>query len=293
MATLKNAIIDDSGYLKLPAGTVDQRPASLVAGMQRYNTDYGNIEYYNGSRWIDPTTNLESGVISNGLIVFLDAGNLSSYPGSGTVWYDLSGKNNNFSILASAYNSSGPKYMDFNGTYGCAKMPNTDVVLSGNVTCICWTRVKNSTAEWRTLLRALSTGGDHQVIIQSGGWLIGMYDNTAGTGFNSSGFSQQSLPNYGTSNWVMLTWRFRTASPYYDISYNDTPNVVRGQNTSANSSFKGGVCSIGAYNNANQNDPSTASQYWGDISQIMLYNRVLSDAEILQTFNVFRNRHGV
>ena len=81
------------------------------------------------------------------LILHLDAGDVDSYPGSGSDWYDLSGNGYNFVINASAYNSSGPKYMDFNGSYGCAKKTSTDVPLSGNVTCICWTRVKNSTAE--------------------------------------------------------------------------------------------------------------------------------------------------
>ncbi len=43
-------------------------------------------------------------------------------PGSGTTWYDLSGNNNNFNIVATAFkNNSAGKYMDFNGSYGCDK----------------------------------------------------------------------------------------------------------------------------------------------------------------------------
>ena len=34
-------------------------------------------------------------VIDNGLVLSLDAGNVKSYPGSGTIWYDKSGNNNN------------------------------------------------------------------------------------------------------------------------------------------------------------------------------------------------------
>lgn len=232
-------------------------------------------------------------IVRDGLILCLDAANPKSYPGSGTTWYDLSGNGNNFSVLATAYNSSGPKYMDFNGSYGCAKKTDNDMIISGNVTCICWTRVLNSTSTWRTLLRGRSSGADHQVIIQSGGWLIGMYDNTNGTGFNSSGFSQQNLPNYGTTNWAMLVWRWDTSSPYYQFSYNDSPETIRGSNTSANTGFKCGVCSIGAYNNGVQTDPSNASQFWGDISQITLYNKKLTNAEILQNFAAYRGRYGL
>ena len=34
-------------------------------------------------------------IVTNGLILNLDAGNKKSYSGSGSVWYDLSGNNNN------------------------------------------------------------------------------------------------------------------------------------------------------------------------------------------------------
>jgi hypothetical protein len=227
------------------------------------------------------------------MVLHLDAGDLDSYPGSGTAWNDLSGNGYNFVINASAYNSSGPKYMDFNGSYGCAKKTSTDVPLSGNATCICWTRVLNSTGNWRTLLRGLSSGADHQVIIVAGGWSIGMYDNTNGTGFNSNGFSQQSLPAYNTSNWDMLVWRWYDAEvPYHLFSYNETAGLIRGSISSINARFKHGFCSIGAYNNGDQNNPNAASQFWGDIGMISLYDRVLHPYEINEYFQATRARFG-
>jgi hypothetical protein len=228
------------------------------------------------------------------LKLHLDAGDIDSYSGSGSVWYDLSGNGYNFTINSSAYNSSGPKYMDFNGSYGCAKI-GTDVPISGDVTCVCWTRIKNSTAEWRTLLRGLSSGADHQVIVQSGGWAIGMYDNTNGTGFNNSGLSQQSLPGYGTSTWVFMVWTWHDSEkPYYVLSYN---NLIGSTNqayiVSANSRFKHGFCSIGAYNNGNQTDPNTSSQPWGDIGMISLYDRVLNGYEMSEYYQATRGRFGL
>jgi hypothetical protein len=229
----------------------------------------------------------------NGLVLCLDAANTKSYPGSGTNWQNLVGSEV-FTINASAYNSSGPKYMDFNGSFGCAKKTDSDFIISGDVTCICWTRILNSTSNWRTLLRGLSSGPDHQVIVQSGTWQIGMYDNTNGTGFNDSGFSQQNLPGYASNQWNMLTWRWKNAAtPYYNFSYNDSPATIRGSNNSSNARFKHGFCSIGAYNNAVQSDPNNASQFWGDISQISIYNRYLTDAEIQQNYNALKSRFGL
>lgn len=235
-----------------------------------------------------------SSISTSNLVLWLDAGNSSSYPGTGTTWTDLSGQGNNFAISASAYNSTGPKYMDFNGSYGCAKKQTSDLVLSGDVTCICWTRILNSTSNWRTLLRGLSSGPDHQVIIQTGGYLIGMYDNTTGTGFNSSGALQTEIPGYSTGKWNMLYWRWsNTTSPYYSFGYNDSTNTIKGSNSATASKFKGGVCSIGSHNNNEQNTPTTASQYWGDIAFIALYNRILTDKEIALFYLNQKSRYGL
>jgi len=225
------------------------------------------------------------------LALNLDAGDVNSYPGSGTSWRDTSGTGTTFAINASAYNSTGPKYMDFNGSYGCAKKTDSDFNISGNVTAVVWTRIKTSTAEWRTLFRALSSGDDHQVIAQSGAYPIGMYDNDNSTGFNSSGYYQDSLPGWNTGAWNMLVWRWNNAAvPYYNLSVNG-PTIV-GTNSSINARFKTGFCSIGAYNNGSQSDVDIASQYWGDISQLIMYNRYITDLEVNQIYDATKTRFG-
>ena len=50
-------------------------------------------------------------IVRDGLVLALDAADKNSYPGSGTTWYDVSGKNNNSSL------NNGPTYSsDNNGT---------------------------------------------------------------------------------------------------------------------------------------------------------------------------------
>lgn len=236
-------------------------------------------------------TNFNPVISTDGLMLCLDAANPKSYPGTGTTWYDTSGNNNNFTINALAYNSSGAKYMDFNGSYGCAVTASgVDTTFSGTCTAVVWTRIKNDSGNWRTLFRAESSGNDHQVIVQSGGWLIGMYDNVNGTGFNSSGFSQQSLPGYGTSAWNMCVWRWQSTSYsyyYYNFCYNDTPSTLSGYISSANARFKTGFRTLGAYL------ASSPSQFWGDIGYIAMYNRYIDDNEVLTNFYAQRGRFGV
>lgn len=229
-------------------------------------------------------------IIQNGLILHLDASSTDSYPGSGTVWYDLSKYANNFNIVEGAYNSSGVKYMDFNGSYGIAKN-STDISLNdtNGVTYVMWTRVKNSSSDWRTLTRSYTN--DHHIIIYSGGWEIGMYDNDS-AGFIGTGYSQQSLPNYGTSNWVCLYWRWQSSSPYYELSYNETPQTIRASLTNSNARYNRGFGAIGGYHN-NSTTPSVASQYWGDIANFMCYNRRLSDSELLHNYNTQKAKFGL
>lgn len=55
-------------------------------------------------------------LVTAGLVLNLDAGNSSSYAGTGTTWTDLSGRGNNGTLVNSVtYNSSNQGYLIFNG----------------------------------------------------------------------------------------------------------------------------------------------------------------------------------
>ena len=48
-------------------------------------------------------------IVTNGLVLYLDAANKKSYPGSGTTWTDLSGNNNTGTL------TNGPTFDSNNG----------------------------------------------------------------------------------------------------------------------------------------------------------------------------------
>jgi hypothetical protein len=249
-----------------------------------------NFKVVNGNGKINFKVTPTTSIVSSGLILNLDASNASSYPGTGTVWSDLSGAGNNFNIVATAYNPTGVKYMDFKGSYGCAKnASNISLNAATGVTYVMWTRILNSTSTWRTLTRAYSDSNDHQVIIVAGGNNLGMYDGA--TSFIGTGYSVTSIPNF-TTGWYCLYWRWQNLSPYYEFSYNDTPGTIRGSITSPNGAYQSGFGALGAYHNENTT-PSSASQFWGDIAHFMCYNRRLTDAELTQNYNVTKARFGL
>jgi len=52
MATLKNTIVNDTGYFQFPAGTTEQRPENPANGMFRFNTTIGILEGYANGSWV-------------------------------------------------------------------------------------------------------------------------------------------------------------------------------------------------------------------------------------------------
>jgi hypothetical protein len=226
-------------------------------------------------------------IITDGLILLLDASDIASYSGTGAVWNDISGSGNNFNINPAAFNSGG-KYMDFKGSYGMAKN-SSDINLSGDVTYICVTRILNSTGNWRTLTRAYESPGNHQVIVQAGGWNVGTYIGN-GPGFRSTGYSQQSLPGYASNSFDVMCWRWtNNDNPTYDFNVN---GVQRGTITDSAARYTIGFGSIGGYH-AFSTNPNVGDQYWGDIKLFAVYNRRLSDAEVSQNYNALVAKFGL
>ena len=228
-------------------------------------------------------------IVNDGLALYLDAANSRSYSGSGTTWSDLSGNGYDFNVNASAYSTTGGiAHMNFEGSFGAAKRTGlVDVPNFSNATVMCFTAILNSTGNWRTLIRSSSTGDDHQVIIQSGGNTLGMYDNNA-SGFIGAGFDITSLPSPYTQ-FNCLTWRLSQSSPYYQFQYNNNSTVY--SITNANATFTQGFSIIGAYHNGNAGTATAdSSQYWGKVSVFLYYTRQLSSLEILQNYNALRGR---
>ena len=224
---------------------------------------------------------------TSGLVVHLDATDTNSYNGSGTVWTDLSGNGNNFNIVASAHTgATGSKqaYMNFQGSHGMAKN-GSDISLSGEVTYVCVTRIRNSTSTWRTLTRSYSA--DHHVIVQSGAWNIGMYDNNS-VGFRGTGFSQQNLSGYSSNTFMTMIWRWNATNdnPTYEFSVN---GEVLGEIRTSNARYNRGFGSVGGYHGGNST-PSSGSQYWGDIRMFAAYNRRISNTEVAEINNAMKSR---
>lgn len=90
-------------------------------GLYRGNTELSKI--YRGNTEIDKIYRGQTEIytadnfpVTSGLLVRLDASNSTSYPGSGTTWYDISGNGNNATLSGATYNSGDGHYINFDGS---------------------------------------------------------------------------------------------------------------------------------------------------------------------------------
>ena len=270
----------------LTAVSSSQRPQNAAQGTIIWNTDTLEVEVWNGTAWVNIAKKSGGALPTDGMRVYLDATNTDSYPGSGTTWTDLSGYGNNFQIVNGAFKGGAGSmtgYMDFQGNHGQAKNGG-DISLSGDVSYVVVTRIKNSTGQWRTLTR--SYNADHHVIVQSGAWNIGMYDNN-GSGFIGTGYSQQSLPGYASNSFMVMVWRWsNNDNPTYELHVD---GISRGSISNSNARYNRGFGSIGGYHSGNTN-PSSGSQWWGDIRLFAAYARRLTTSEIAEIQNAMSNQ---
>jgi formylglycine-generating enzyme required for sulfatase activity len=212
-----------------------------------------------------------AGIVTDGLVLWLDAGITSSYPTSGTSWTDLSGNRNNGTLTnGPTFNSANGGSIVFDGVndYVSNTMPNPGSV---PITFDFWLNSNTSTP-------------------------IGLFDTAPS--------SMNVLRNYGAGNiewWnsdptvslgvSALTWTNITIE--YSFTTNRTMKYYRNGNLittatgSASSSFAWTSLIFGNINGGND------GWYSGKISTIKIYNRALSAAEVLQNFNALKTRFGL
>jgi hypothetical protein len=226
-------------------------------------------------------------IVTSGLVINLDAGNASSYPGSGTTWTDLSGNGNNGTLtLGPTYSSANNGSIVFDGTndHVIATRPSS-IVTGGEITISLW-------AKW------LSTGTDTstiQVLIDND------HRNSPLQGFviqdrpdlgKSLTFSSKPDINGAVSTFVVGDGSWHHIAGTCDGS---TVKLYIDGNLNAQVSQSGGLATVqpnitlGRWQGAG----SPARHLNGNIAQASIYNRALSASEVLQNFNALKGRFGL
>ena len=215
-------------------------------------------------------------IVSDGLIIYLDANNTSSYAGTGSTWYDLSGNSRHASLISSpSYEGFGRgKYLSFDGSTNYATIPYT--ITDNLITVSFWYYSKIFSAN--SFLDALISNYTNGI----SGFDVRLNSSTT---INlaiviAASESQISIGAITNNTWyhVAFTYDGATVKTYLDAVFKSSTNVI---GTRANGTQ---ICiGTSAYDT---NRRATCG-----IPQVMIYNRALSDTEILQNYNATKGRY--
>jgi hypothetical protein len=219
-------------------------------------------------------------VVQDGLVLNLDAGVSSSYPGSGSTWTDLSSLGNNGSLIqAPSYNSNNGGSLVFNGSSNYASLSSSLIGANGAFTYeIAVYRTGNGT-NWPIFF---INGAVNSSIT------IAQYNNTTGVLFrvtNGKGnFDEYNLPTGTLVNdqWVCLSFSM-TVNRYMDAYINGV-KYGNGGYSNGTSTPSTSTSSIGG---------DSSSSWDGRIAYARMYNRALTESEVEQNFNALRTRYGI
>lgn len=224
-------------------------------------------------------------IVRPDLQFYLTAGNSSSYPGTGTSWTDISPNGYVATIVGATYSSADGGSILFSGT---GKYIDTNQSLSAETFSIgAW--FKSSATGIRMIISKETEAGWpwNYRIWMNDGTLVG---DIAQSGAESTSItSPLSTYNDGTWHQVFFTRDGYTLRLYVDgLEINNAPDALAESGSITNSQevwlglsdYTGGA-GAGNY------------QFSGNISEFMMYNRVLTPDEVLQNFNATKTRFGL
>jgi hypothetical protein len=216
-------------------------------------------------------------IITDGLVLYLDAANTKSFVSGNTIWNDLSrGGNNGTLTNGPTFNSGNGGSIVFDGVddyIALSITPNN--IVTTNTTICSWFKT-NGISQQIILNNQSATNRFYIQVFNRSGTLVTHW----GLGTQQNLLTSNAVIN--TSQWCQycVTYDGTNAIGYLNGVSTDITNI--GLQT-----YDSNLIRIGRFTellNLNFN---------GNISQTSVYNRTLSSSEILQNFNATRSRFGL
>jgi hypothetical protein len=211
-------------------------------------------------------------IVTDGLVLYLDASNIKSYPGTGTVWTDISRTNNNGTL------TNGPTFNSSNGG---------NIVFDGTNDYVSFSTITNTIYTIEFWYRMSTNDGTYGYLASSGnnGFAIG--EGGAGVGFGQfyywNGATSVLLGTIpSTTNWNHICALINTTTNNIQIFGNGSQ-----LSTTTQTSMSTTISEIGRYITGNTHFLR------GNLALYKIYNRALTTTEITQNYNATRTRFGL
>jgi hypothetical protein len=220
-------------------------------------------------------------LITTDLLLYLDADNPASYPGSGNgnTWYDLSSNLNHGTLATTsmANTSTTPKKFTFNGTTG----NNVSFVPSKF----------NVPYTGKTMIFAAKMDANFGTNL-----FRGLFGNNATRNFNfyiyNNGSGYQVHFSAAGWGWLSDVLPLATGQWYIFASTQDANTVKFYVNGFLVGTTTG--TTLYQYQTSANEFLGNADNYWlGEINTVLIYKKGLSSTEILQNFNALKSRFGL
>ena len=229
-------------------------------------------------------------VVTNGLVMYLDAANPRCYSGSGLTVNALIGGIGGTLVNGTGFSSANNGVFVFDGTNDYISVPNgfTSYLKSNDYWSVdLWVKLLNQTAGEPVLVSAGPSIGYFDLFLEVGDNQIYF---AAGRGSDSGYIQNQNVSNTLGYN---LTARYfnivfiKTGSTTGSVSVNsiNIPMSISGAGLSSMPNINEEL-RIGTFR-------QSGFELHGNIGQVKIYNRALSQQEILQNFNATRFRYGI
>jgi hypothetical protein len=222
------------------------------------------------------------GLTTDGLHLFLDAGDSDSYPGSGNTWFDLTSNDLDFTRYnGTAYNSGFDGHFVFDGSNDYFEISSGWTSFGADpLTIEAWFRV-HTTSQAEAIIGTQGGGnGTFQLAQNNSGFLVLNATTTSGTGESVTPTSALSLNTWQQT--VMV--REGTGTDQFKIYKNGSLDATGTLSANLNSTAQ---LRIGRNRNGGQ-------YLDGDISIIRIYkNKALNAAEVLGNYNNNRSRYSL
>jgi hypothetical protein len=231
----------------------------------------------------------QGNIVTNGLIMNLDAGNLISYGGTGTSWKDLTNTTTGATLTnGPTYNTSNGGSIVFDGTDDYVVGPSSMSISQNQpFTLEFWVNLSSYTNLYPCLLQ-IKTDTTHGFIV-----FVTQADTYDGITFGSTS-DWIRLRNVGneivTNTWNQIVINYNGAGAGTASNYKMYVNTLE-QVLSNSGSFisLSQVNNIGTIENASRG----YDNWTGRIANFKQYNRALTQSEVIQNFNAHKSRYGL
>lgn len=224
-------------------------------------------------------------IVSNGLIQNLDASNQTSYPGSGSTWYDIVGSNNGAITGGTYSNALGVTYFNFNTkTANC--YVSAPLTKTTSMTFNVWAKVSSVTQYSCMLFNAGPVGSGPDLFFYNSKIFWNTWDSESSPFVNSNNTNVSTVTMIPNVNWhnytVVVDAAANNTKLYFDGALMGTAPYWSPTRSSPTDLIIGG---------AGLND--FGWNWLGGIASFQSYNRALTASEVTTNFNALKTRFGL